>query len=167
MLMWHLHGSKKQMHFEDNQYIFFSIYETDVTYFCSTELNIAICIPSPSYPAFLHHTVLGLLSDKLPLLLHSLSWGYYRTNLLVSSFSSSHPSCLHPHHANICMYFTKVWPQLPVAHTLMSSTNWDMSQLYLFVRCTFCAPVLSGVNVGQSGNEETDTLCPFVLAFEN
>lgn len=55
--------------------------QTDVTHFCSAELNIGnqptpllSCFPSPN-------SVLGLLSDKPPLLLHYPCWGYYRTNL--------------------------------------------------------------------------------------
>lgn len=80
------------------QSVIFAVYQTDVTHFCSTEINIGnpYTTPPPLLSCFpSSYSVLGLLSDKPLLLLHSLCWGYHRTNFPSSSSSSSHPACLH------------------------------------------------------------------------
>lgn len=120
-LAWHRHGFKKQMHFEDNR-LFFSVPNRCDTFFCSAELNIGNLYTSPLLPSFpSSYSELGLLSDNSPLLLHSLCWGYYQTNL-PSSSSSSHPACLYPHHTHrhACMFsLQQLWDDVLLQHAVL------------------------------------------------
>lgn len=139
--------------------------QTDVTHFCSAELNIGNQ-PTPSYPAFLHQT---------------LCWGYYRTNLpssfiihagvtigqtfhpfpfLFSFCSSAAESC---RHACICFVFHTLgdmFMQHAVLWTRRSKSQgetWDVLQATFptKIRCFIFS--LSEVTIGQRENEEADT----------
>lgn len=128
------------------------LYETDVAHFCSAELNIAFHTPSPSYPAFLHHTP---------------HWGYYRTNLPSSFILFAEVTIGQSVHPLLLPLIQLVWTRitrtmrayiLPQLGRLsgsthfMSSTNHTTREkseicrsFVLFVHSSFCAPVYLGL----------------------